>query len=64
MSDMTAPKTPPRALKVPSGRLARLARLGSMTTSVAGNMAVSRLREAARGNRPSVKDLLLTPANI
>lgn len=61
---MTAPKTPPRALKVPSGRLTRLARLGSMTTSVAGNMAVTRLREAARGNRPSVKDLLLTPANI
>jgi predicted unusual protein kinase regulating ubiquinone biosynthesis (AarF/ABC1/UbiB family) len=35
-----------------------------MATIVAGKMAATGLREAARGNRPSVKDLLLTPANI
>lgn len=61
---MSGSRTPPRALNVPSGRLSRLARLSAMATSVAGNMAVTGLRETARGNRPGVKDLLLTPSNI
>ncbi|MEM7058619.1 MAG: AarF/ABC1/UbiB kinase family protein [Pseudomonadota bacterium] len=56
--------TTPRALNVPSGRISRLARLGSMTTGVVGNMAVSGLREVVRGNRPAFQDLLLTPGNV
>ena len=55
---------PPRAFKVPSGRLSRLARLGAMTTGVAGNMAMSGLRDIARGNRPDIRDLFLDPRNI
>lgn len=61
---MSGPKTPPRALNVPSGRLSRLVRLGAMTTGVAGNMAISGFRDVARGNRPDMRDLFLTPTNI
>ena len=48
---------------VPSGRLARLARLGSLASGVAGGMLAEGARQLAKGNRPSVSDLLLTPAN-
>ncbi|TCK99753.1 putative unusual protein kinase regulating ubiquinone biosynthesis (AarF/ABC1/UbiB family) [Shimia isoporae] len=61
---MSVFRTTPRASNVPSGRLTRLALLGTMTTSVAGNMAVAGLREAARGKKLDAKDLLLTPSNI
>lgn len=64
VGDMNRSSTTPRALNVPSGRLSRLARLGSMATGVAGNMAVSGLREVVRGNRPGFQDLLLTPGNV
>lgn len=56
--------TAPRALNVPSGRMSRLARLGTMATGVVGNMAVSGIREVVRGNRPGFQELLLTPANV
>ena len=48
---------------VPSSRLARLMRLGSLATGVAGNMLVAGSRQLARGKRPRLSDLLLTPAN-
>jgi predicted unusual protein kinase regulating ubiquinone biosynthesis (AarF/ABC1/UbiB family) len=48
---------------VPSGRLARMARLGSLATGVAGGMIAEGARQLAQGNRPKVSDLLLTPAN-
>jgi predicted unusual protein kinase regulating ubiquinone biosynthesis (AarF/ABC1/UbiB family) len=52
------------ALAVPSSRLARLTRLGSMTAGVAGNMALNCVAQLGRGQRPSMKGLLLTPANV
>lgn len=52
------------ALAVPSSRLARLTRLGSMTAGVAGNMALNGVAQLGRGQRPSMKGLLLTPANV
>lgn len=57
--------TPPdsRNSPVPSSRLGRLARLGSMATGVAGNMLMAGARQLAQGKRPSLSDLLLTPAN-
>lgn len=61
MSDKT---DDPRALAVPSGRIARLSRLSSMTAGVAGNMAVNGLAQLGQGQRPSMRDLLLTPQNI
>ena len=48
---------------VPAGRIARLARLGSLATGVAGGMIAEGARQLAQGNRPKVSDLLLTPAN-
>lgn len=65
MSDDHSPQsTPARARTVPSGRLSRLARLGSMATGVAGNTALSSLKDLARGNRPNYREALLTPTNI
>lgn len=51
------------ALAVPSGRLSRLARLGSLASGVAGGMLAEGMRQLAQGRRPSVRDLLLTPGN-
>jgi predicted unusual protein kinase regulating ubiquinone biosynthesis (AarF/ABC1/UbiB family) len=48
---------------VPTGRLSRLARLGGMAGGVAGSMLLDGARRVARGERPAVGDLLLTPAN-
>lgn len=58
--------TPSRArpVPVPSGRLSRLTRLGTMTAGVAGNMALNGLGQLGRGQRPAMRDLLLTPGNI
>lgn len=53
----------PSSSPVPSGRLARLARLGSMATGVAGSMLMEGARQLAQGKRPKLSDLLLTPAN-
>ena len=53
----------PPTLAVPSGRGSRLARLGWMATGIAGSMVAEGARQLAKGNRPKVSDLLLTPAN-
>ncbi|NCP64722.1 MAG: AarF/ABC1/UbiB kinase family protein [Paraglaciecola sp.] len=52
------------ALSVPSGRLTRFSKLGSLAGRVAGNMLAEGLSELAKGNRPKLKDLLLTPGNV
>lgn len=52
-----------RGRAVPSGRLSRLARFGSMATGVAGGMLAGGARQLAQGKRPKLGDLLLTPAN-
>ena len=48
---------------VPSGRLSRFARFGGLATGVAGGMLVNGARQIAQGKRPSISELLLTPAN-
>jgi predicted unusual protein kinase regulating ubiquinone biosynthesis (AarF/ABC1/UbiB family) len=48
---------------VPAGRIARLARLGSLATGVAGGMLAEGARQLANGHRPSMGELLMTPAN-
>ncbi|MHB8788137.1 MAG: ABC1 kinase family protein [Thauera sp.] len=52
-----------RSAAVPGGRLARLARLGSLATGVAGGMLAEGARQLAAGKRPKVSELVLTPAN-
>ncbi|MCQ8185288.1 ABC1 kinase family protein [Parvularcula maris] len=51
------------SLAVPSRRLGRLARFTGLGTSIAGNMLAEGAKRVARGERPSVEGLLLTPAN-
>ncbi|MEM1314425.1 MAG: AarF/ABC1/UbiB kinase family protein [Pseudomonadota bacterium] len=66
MNDEDARLTPSaaRPVPVPSGRLARLTRLGAMTAGVAGDMAWNGAAELGRGRRPSWRGLLMTPANV
>ncbi len=56
-------KTEAPAMAVPGGRGERLARLGWMATGIAGGMLAEGVRQLAKGNRPHIKDLLLTPSN-
>ena len=50
--------------KVPSGRLSRLAKLGSLVTRVASGMVAEGAKQLATGHRPHVSELMLTPANV
>lgn len=61
---MTDRPSQARALRVPSGRIARFARLGSMAGGIAGHAAWGGLRELGRGTRPDWRDLLISPANL
>ena len=49
---------------VPTSRLGRLIRFGGMASGVAGGMLLDGARQFAQGRRPSLGDLLLTPANV
>lgn len=61
MPDLPASSRP---LPVPTGRLTRFARLGSMTAGIAGTMAMGAVGALGRGARPDLRQLLLTPANM
>ena len=52
-----------RYRKVPSARLSRLAGFGQLAGGVAGGVLAEGMRRLARGERPQLSDLLLTPAN-
>lgn len=52
-----------RSAPVPGSRLSRLVRLGSLATGVAGGMLAEGARQLARGQRPRIRDMLLTPGN-
>ncbi|SIS96529.1 ABC1 kinase family protein [Neptunomonas antarctica] len=49
--------------RVPTGRISRFAKLGSLMTGVAGGMIAEGARQLAKGNRPKASELLLTPSN-
>lgn len=53
-----------QAMPVPANRAVRFGKLGSMTAGIAGNMALNGIAQLGRGQRPSMRDLLLTPRNI
>jgi len=61
---VTDPKPSSNPLAVPTGRLARIAGLSSMTAGIAGNVAARAIREIGRGARPDMRDLLMTPGNV
>ena len=60
---MAADRFSSKGLKVPSGRLSRIARFGGLATGIAGGMLLDGARQFASGKRPTLGDLLMTPAN-
>ncbi len=52
------------ARAIPSSRLARLGVFGKLAGGVVGGAAAEGVRRLASGERPSVSQLLLTPANV
>lgn len=56
-------KTQQQSASIPTGRLNRFGKLSSLAGRVAGNMLAEGVSELAKGNRPKIKDLLLTPGN-
>lgn len=55
---------PPKGLPVPSGRFQRLARLGSLAAGMAGGAVAEGARQVARGERPELPGMLLSPGNV
>jgi predicted unusual protein kinase regulating ubiquinone biosynthesis (AarF/ABC1/UbiB family) len=49
---------------IPKGRLSRFGKLSSLAGRVAGNILADGVSELIQGNRPKIKDLLLTPSNV
>ena len=49
---------------VPSSRVARLGTFGRLAGGVAGGVIGEGARRLARGERPKMRDLLLTPGNV
>ncbi|MEX3014627.1 ABC1 kinase family protein [Gymnodinialimonas hymeniacidonis] len=52
----------PRA--VPTGRVARFARMGGLATGLAGQAAMARARAAVTGAKPDMASALMTPRNL
>jgi predicted unusual protein kinase regulating ubiquinone biosynthesis (AarF/ABC1/UbiB family) len=48
---------------VPSGRFERMLRFGGMATGIAGGMMLDGVMQLATGKRPTIGELLMTPAN-
>ena len=49
---------------VPSGRLSRFGHFGRLAGGVAGGMLAEDARRLAEGERPRMRDMLLTPGNV
>lgn len=54
----------PGARAVPSGRLSRFGHFGRLASGVAGGMLAEGARRLADGERPRMRDMLLTPGNV
>ena len=52
------------ARAVPSGRVSRFGQFGRLAGGVAGGMLAEGARRLADGDRPRVRDMLLTPGNM
>jgi predicted unusual protein kinase regulating ubiquinone biosynthesis (AarF/ABC1/UbiB family) len=48
---------------VPTGRMARMLRMGGIASGIAGGVAAGGLKALAQGKRPDLASLLITPAN-
>jgi predicted unusual protein kinase regulating ubiquinone biosynthesis (AarF/ABC1/UbiB family) len=54
----------PPARAIPSGRLSRVGQFGRLAGGVAGGVLAEGARRLAEGERPRLRDLLLTPGNV
>lgn len=54
----------PRGRVVPNGRLSRFGHFGRLAGGVAGGMIAEGARRIADGERPQLRDMLLTPGNV
>lgn len=61
---MTDDRDRPRAASVPARRLSRLGHFGRLAGGVAGGVVAEAARRLAEGERPRLRDLLLTPGNV
>jgi predicted unusual protein kinase regulating ubiquinone biosynthesis (AarF/ABC1/UbiB family) len=60
---MPADKADSPGVPVPSARISRLLRLGGLAGGIARGMLFDGAKQFASGKRPTLQDLLLTPAN-
>ncbi len=60
---MPPDKFTPKGLNVPSGRFERMLRFGGMATGIASGMMLDGVLQLATGKRPTLGELLMTPAN-
>ena len=61
---MSDDPTKARGRALPRGRLARIGQFGRLAGGVAGGMLAEGARRLADGERPRLRDMLLTPSNI
>lgn len=61
---MSGERDKPGNRAVPSGRLSRLGQFGRLASGVAGGMLAEGARRLAEGERPRMRDMLLTPGNV
>ncbi|NVK55746.1 MAG: AarF/ABC1/UbiB kinase family protein [Alteromonadaceae bacterium] len=55
---------PPKHKPVPSSRIARLSRIGSLASKIAGSVVAQGTSQLLSGKRPVLSDMLLTPKNM
>ncbi|PTV96669.1 putative unusual protein kinase regulating ubiquinone biosynthesis (AarF/ABC1/UbiB family) [Rhodobacter aestuarii] len=60
---MTERKFETKPLAVPSSRISRFAKLSGLGANIAGSVAAEGAKQLARGQRPNMGALLMTPAN-
>ncbi|MGP9789526.1 ABC1 kinase family protein [Roseinatronobacter sp. NSM] len=61
---MTQKPVTPQGASVPTSRTSRLLHLGGITAGIAGGVVASGVSQLARGKRPALPDLVLSPANM
>ena len=60
---MASDNNPPKQKALPASRFARLSRMARLASGVAGGMVAEGVKQWSKGQRPSMRDLLLTPNN-
>ncbi len=61
---MHSDDAPPSGRSVPRGRVSRFGQFGRLAGSVAGGMIAEGARRLANGERPPLREMLMTPANV